>query len=102
MLKQSLDISDVYKTVQASWAGSLLTSSTVSDAPGRFTSRPRGISDDADNVGRFYVRNSHRCVPLDTRCRSDVLGPEFTLHYNMYQAAKSTAAPPPAIVPLKP
>jgi HAE1 family hydrophobic/amphiphilic exporter-1 len=40
----------------------------------------------AQNVGKFYVRNnSNQMVPLSTVTEiSPRLGPEFTMHYNMY------------------
>ena len=91
VLKQSLDISDVYKTVQAFMGGSFVnffnrfgrTWQVYVQAEGNFRTQ-------AENVGRFYVRNSSgQMVPLSTVVSLEPrLGPEYTLHYNMYQAAQ--------------
>ena len=91
VLKQSLDIGDVYKTVQAFMGGSFVnffnrfgrTWQVYVQAEGNFRTQ-------AENVGRFYVRNSSgQMVPLSTVVSLEPrLGPEYTLHYNMYQAAQ--------------
>ena len=91
VLKQSLDISDVYKTVQAFMGGAFVnffnrfgrTWQVYVQAEGDFRTQ-------AENVGRFYVRNtSGQMVPLSTVVSLEPrLGPEYTMHYNMYQAAQ--------------
>ncbi len=91
VLKQSLDISDVYKTVQAFMGGTFInffnrfgrTWQVYVQAEGSYRTQ-------AENVGRFYVRNtSGQMVPLSTVVSLEPrLGPEYTMHYNMYQAAQ--------------
>ena len=91
VLKQSLDISDVYKTVQAFMGGTFInffnrfgrTWQVYIQAEGNY--RTQG-----ENVGRFYVRNTTgQMVPLSTVVSLEPrLGPEYTMHYNMYQAAQ--------------
>ena len=64
VLKQGVDLGQVYKTLQAFMGGSSSTTSTASAARGRSTCRPRGNrAPRAENVGQFYVRNSEgdRC-----------------------------------------
>jgi len=91
VLKQGLAISDVYKTVQAFMGGTFInffnrfgrTWQVYVAAEGKYRTS-------SENVGRFYVRNSTgQMVPLSTVVSLEPrLGPEFTLHYNMYQAAQ--------------
>src|SRR5258708_15222569 len=51
----------------------------------------------AENVGRFYVRNSHGDnVPLSALTRIDPsLGPEFALRFNEYRGAQIFGNPAP-------
>jgi len=91
VLKQSLEISDVYKTVQAFMGGTFInffnrfgrTWQVYIQAEGNYRTL-------AENVGRFYVRNNTgQMVPLSTVVSLEPrLGPEYTMHYNMYQAAQ--------------
>lgn len=87
VIKQGVQLSDVYQTLQAFMGGAFVnffnrfgrTWQVYVQAEGDFRTQ-------ADNVGRFYVRNSAgQMVPLSavTSIRSR-LGPEFTMHYNMY------------------
>src|SRR2546422_2658415 len=81
-----------------SWAGSSVTTSTVSgrqwqvyiEAEGDYRTR-------AENVGQFYVRNRNgEMVPLSALTRFESrLGPEFTMRYNLYRSAQinGSAAP---------
>jgi hydrophobic/amphiphilic exporter-1 (mainly G- bacteria), HAE1 family len=87
VLKQGVSLSDVYQTMQAFMGGAFVnffnrfgrTWQVYVQADGSFRTQ-------ADNVGRFYVRNSTgQTVPLSavTSIKSR-LGPEFTMHYNIY------------------
>jgi HAE1 family hydrophobic/amphiphilic exporter-1 len=87
VLKQGVPLSDVYQTLQAFMGGAFINFfnrfgrvwQVYVQAEGDFRTQ-------ADNVGRFYVRNnSGQMVPLSTVTDiSPRLGPEFTMHYNMY------------------
>ena len=87
VLKQGVPLSDVYQTLQAFMGGAFINFfnrfgrvwQVYVQAEGDFRTQ-------AENVGRFYVRNnSGQMVPLSTVTDiSPRLGPEFTMHYNMY------------------
>jgi hydrophobe/amphiphile efflux-1 (HAE1) family protein len=87
VMKQGVPISDVYQTLQAFMGGSFINFfnrfgrvwQVYVQAEGDFRTR-------AENVGRFYVRNSAgQMVPLSTVTTiAPRLGPEFTMHYDMY------------------
>jgi hydrophobic/amphiphilic exporter-1 (mainly G- bacteria), HAE1 family len=87
VMKQGVALSDVYQTLQAFMGGAFVNFfnrfgrvwQIYVQAEGDFRTR-------ADNVGRFYVRNSAgQMVPLSAVTSIEPrLGPEFTMHYNMY------------------
>jgi HAE1 family hydrophobic/amphiphilic exporter-1 len=87
VLKQGVSLSDVYQTLQAFMGGAFInffnrfgrTWQVYVQAEGSFRTQ-------AENVGRFYVRNSTgQSVPLSAVTSiKPRLGPEFTMHYNMY------------------
>jgi HAE1 family hydrophobic/amphiphilic exporter-1 len=91
VLKQGVSLSDVYKTMQAFMGGAFVnffnrfgrTWQVYVQAEGNYRTQ-------AENVGRFYVRNnSGEMVLLSTVVSIEPrLGPEYTMHYNMYQAAQ--------------
>ena len=87
VMKQGVALSDVYQTLQAFMGGAFVNFfnrfgrvwQIYVQAEGDFRTR-------AENVGRFYVRNSAgQMVPLSAVTSIEPrLGPEFTMHYNMY------------------
>jgi multidrug efflux pump len=87
VLKQGVSLSDVYQTLQTFMGGAFVNFfnrfgrvwQIYVQAEGDFRTR-------AENVGRFYVRNSAgQMVPLSAVTSIEPrLGPEFTMHYNMY------------------
>lgn len=87
VLKQGVSLSDVYQTLQAFMGGAFVnffnrfgrTWQVYIEAEGTFRTQ-------AQNVGRFFVRNNNgQMVPLSTVTSIEPrLGPEFTMHYNMY------------------
>jgi HAE1 family hydrophobic/amphiphilic exporter-1 len=91
VLKQGLPLSDVYQTLQAFMGGSFINFfnrfgrvwQVYVQAEGDFRTQ-------AENVGKFYVRNSSgQMVPLSAVTSIEPrLGPEFTMHYNMYQCVQ--------------
>ena len=98
VLKQGVDISQVYQTLQSFMGGYFVnyfnrfgrTWQVYVEAEGDYRT-------DANNVRQFYVRNANNDpVPLDALAtiRNDV-GPEFTQRYNAYRAAQINGAPAP-------
>jgi HAE1 family hydrophobic/amphiphilic exporter-1 len=91
VLKQGVPLTDVYQTLQAFMGGSFINFfnrfgrvwQVYVQAEGDFRTQ-------AENVGRFYVRNSSgQMVPLSAVTSIEPrLGPEFTMHYNMYQCVQ--------------
>src|SRR5262245_48209750 len=98
VLKQGIDLSQVYETLQTFMGGFFVnyfnrfgrTWQVYIEAEGDYRT-------DASNMGQFYVRNSNGdSVPLDAVATiQNISGPEFTLRYNEYRAAQInvTAAP---------
>ncbi len=98
VLKQGVDIKDVYRTIQAFMGGSFIN---YFNRFGRqwqvYIEAEGGYRDRAENVGQFYVRNGKGdMVPLSSLTRFESRsGPEFTMRYNLYRSAQilGSAAP---------
>jgi HAE1 family hydrophobic/amphiphilic exporter-1 len=98
VLKQGVNLSDVYRTIQAFMGGYFINYfnrfgrqwQVYIEAEGEDRAR-------IENVGQFYVRNGRgENVPLSTLTTlKPRLGPEFTLRYNEYRSAQinGSAAP---------
>src|SRR5213592_3491395 len=91
VLKQGIALTSVYQALQAFLGGAFVNYfnqygrvwQVYVQAEGQFRTQ-------ADNVGRFYVRNAAgQPVPLSTLVRMrEVNGPEFTTRFNEYRAAQ--------------
>lgn len=91
VLKQGVNLSDVYQTLQTFMGGVMVNYfnrfgrvwQVYVQAEGEFRTR-------AENVGQFYVRNAAGdMVPLSALVTMDtVYGPEFTMRYNEYRSAQ--------------
>jgi len=92
VLKQGVNLTDVYNTIQAYMGGLFVNYYNdfgrtwqvyvEAEAPYRSTT---------DDLGQFYVRNGQgQTVPLEIRS-----GPEFTMRYNEYRSAQINAAAAP-------
>src|SRR5712691_7875162 len=91
VLKQGISLTSVYQALQAFLGGAFVNYfnqygrvwQVYVQAEGQFRTQ-------ADNVGRFYVRNAAgHPVPLSTLVRMrEVNGPEFTTRFNEYRAAQ--------------
>jgi hydrophobe/amphiphile efflux-1 (HAE1) family protein len=91
VLKQGVDVRDVYRTIQAFMGGSFINYfnrfgrqwQVYVEAEGAYRDRP-------ENVGEFYVRNrAGEMVPLSALTRFEGRsGPEFTVRYNLYRSAQ--------------
>jgi hydrophobe/amphiphile efflux-1 (HAE1) family protein len=98
VLKQGVNLNDVYRTIQAFMGGYFINYfnrfgrqwQVYIEAEGEDRAR-------AENVGQFYVRNGKgENVPLSTLTSvKPRLGPEFTLRFNEYRSAQinGSAAP---------
>src|SRR6266478_4495883 len=98
VIKQGVNISDVYKTLQAFMGGYFINYfnrfgrqwQVYIEAEGDYRTR-------AENVGQFYVRNNKGdSVPLSALTKIEPrTGPEFTMRYNEYRSAQinGSAAP---------
>jgi len=98
VLKQGIQIRDVYATLQAFMGGTFVNYFNQfgrtwqvyvgAEAPYRAT---------LDNVGQFYVRNKDgNMVPLSALTRFETRhGPEFKMRFNLYSAAQIIGAAAP-------
>src|SRR5262249_24830418 len=98
VLKQGVDIKDVYRTIQAFMGGAFINYfnrfghqwQVYIEAEGAYRDR-------AENVGEVDVRNRTRdMVPRSALTRFESRpGPEFTMRYNLYRSAQiiGSAAP---------
>jgi HAE1 family hydrophobic/amphiphilic exporter-1 len=95
VLAQGVNLSDVYKTLQAFMGGAFINYfnrfgrqwQVYIQAEGDYRTR-------AENLGQFYVRNSAgNMVPLSAVTSIDRrVGPEFTLRYNLFRCAQINAS----------
>jgi len=98
VIKQSVSVSDVYKTIQVFMGGYFVN---YFNRFGRewqvYIESEAENRNKAENVGQFYVRNSKGDnVPLSALTKIEPRsGPEFTLRYNEYRSAQinGSAAP---------
>ncbi len=98
VLKQGVDIKDVYRTIQAFMGGSFIN---YFNRFGRqwqvYVEAEGAYRDRMENVGQFFVRNrAGDMVPLSALTRFESRsGPEFTMRYNLYRSAQiiGSAAP---------
>jgi multidrug efflux pump len=98
VLKQGVNISDVYKVLQCFMGSGFIN---YFNRFGRqwqvFLQAEGDFRTNIENIGQFYVRNSAgQSVPLAalTSVRN-IYGPEFTMRYNLFRSAQinATAAP---------
>ena len=98
VIKQGVQINDVYRTIQAFMGGLFVNYfnrfgrqwQVYVEAEGEYRTK-------SENVGQFYVRNAAgEMVPLSalTRFKSGT-GPEFTMRFNEYRSAQLNGAAAP-------
>lgn len=98
VLKQSVDLGDVYKTLQTFMGGYFVN---YFNRFGRqwqvFVQADGDYRTNVEQVGQFFVRNKDGgMVPLSALTNSRSLsGPEFTMRYNLYRSAQINATPAP-------
>jgi HAE1 family hydrophobic/amphiphilic exporter-1 len=98
VLKQGVNLTDVYNTIQAYMGGLFVNYYNdfgrtwqvyvEAEAPYRATT---------DDLGQFYVRNSQgQSVPLTALAKFETrYGPEFTMRYNEYRSAQINVSAAP-------
>lgn len=98
VLTQGVQLKDVYDTLQAFMGGAFVnyfnrfgrTWQVYVQAEGDFRTN-------AENLGQFYIKNSKaEMVPLSTLTKIERrTGPEFVMHYNLFNCAQIVAGPAP-------
>ncbi len=91
VLKQNVPLTDVYQTLQAFMGGAFINFFNRFGRVWQIYVQAEGdFRTQADNVGKFYVRNNTgQMVPLSAVTTIERrLGPEFTMHYNLYQCVQ--------------
>jgi HAE1 family hydrophobic/amphiphilic exporter-1 len=98
VLKQGVDLAEVYKTLQTFMGGYFVN---YFNRFGRqwqvYVEAEDAYRTRAENLGLFYVRNhSGESIPMSALTSTkSISGPEFTMRYNLYRSAQlnGTAAP---------
>jgi HAE1 family hydrophobic/amphiphilic exporter-1 len=98
VLKQGLDVRDVYQTLQAYLGGLFLNQFNRFGRQWRVFLQAEGEERLSDqDIAQYYVRNNDgNMVPLSSLLKTrNILGPEYTNRFNLYRAAQiiGTAAP---------
>jgi HAE1 family hydrophobic/amphiphilic exporter-1 len=98
VLKQGVNIGEVYQTLQAFMGGPFIN---YFNRFGRqwqvYVQADGSYRTQVENVGQFYVRNkAGQMVPLSALVSMEqTYGPEFTIRYNAYRAAQINAIQAP-------
>jgi HAE1 family hydrophobic/amphiphilic exporter-1 len=98
VIKQGVNISDVYKTIQAFMGGYFINYFNQFGRQWQVYIEAEGsYRTNAENVGQFYVRNSNGDnVPLSSLIKVERRsGPEFTMRFNEYRSAQLIGAAAP-------
>ncbi len=98
MLKQGVNVNDVYKTLQSFMGSGFINYFNRFGRQWQVYIQAEGdYRTNIDNIGQFYVRNSEgKSVPLSALTTvKNISGPEFTMRYNLYRAAQINAAAAP-------
>src|SRR5689334_1905978 len=98
VLKQGVDVRDVYQTLQAYLGGLFLNQFNRFGRQWRVFLQVKGGERLSDrDIGQYYVRNNDgNMVPLSSLLSTRrILGPEYTNRFNLYRAAQiiGSAAP---------
>jgi HAE1 family hydrophobic/amphiphilic exporter-1 len=97
-LKQGVDLSSVYTTLQAFMGGAYVNDFNRFGRQWKvFLQAEPEYRQSAADIGAFYVRNADgEMVPLSTLVVTrEMQGPEFTTRFNLYRAAEITGSPAP-------
>ena len=100
VLKQGVNVSDVYKTLQSFLGSGFINYFNQFGRQWQVYLQAEGdYRTNIENIGQFYVRNAKgETVPLSalTSVRR-ISGPEFTMRYNMYRSAQINASGAPGV-----
>jgi HAE1 family hydrophobic/amphiphilic exporter-1 len=100
VLKQGVNISDVYKTLQSFLGSGFINYFNRFGRQWQVYIQAEGdYRTNIENIGQFYVRNAKgEAVPLSalTSIRR-ISGPEFTMRYNLYRSAQVNASGAPGV-----
>jgi HAE1 family hydrophobic/amphiphilic exporter-1 len=98
VLKQGVDLAEVYKTLQTFMGGYFVNYfnrfgrqwQVYVEAEGEYRTK-------AENLGLFYVRNHEgESIPMSALTTTkSISGPEFTMRYNLYRCAQINGAAAP-------
>jgi HAE1 family hydrophobic/amphiphilic exporter-1 len=98
VLKQGVNLNDVYKTLQSFLGSGFINYFNRFGRQWQVYVQAEGeFRTNIENVGQFYVRNNKgEAVPLSalTSVRN-IAGPEFTMRYNLYRSAQINASAAP-------
>jgi hydrophobic/amphiphilic exporter-1 (mainly G- bacteria), HAE1 family len=98
VLKQGVPIADVYKILQSFMGSGFINYFNKFGRQWQVFIQAEGdYRTNIENIGQFYVRNSEgKTVPLAalTSVRN-ILGPEFTMRFNLYRSAQINASAAP-------
>ncbi len=100
VLKQGVDLSDVYQCLQTFMGGYFVNYFNRFGRQWQVYVQAEGeYRTQAEQLGQFHVRNAAgQSVPLATLTRLEQrAGPEFTMRYNLYRGAQINAASAPGI-----
>jgi HAE1 family hydrophobic/amphiphilic exporter-1 len=100
VLKQGVELSDVYRCLQAFMGGYFVNYFNRFGRQWQVYIQAEGeYRTQAEQLGQFYVRNSAgNTVPLSALTRlDDRAGPEFTMRYNLYRSAQINASSAPGV-----
>jgi HAE1 family hydrophobic/amphiphilic exporter-1 len=98
VLSQGVKLQDVYQTMQCFMGGAFVNYFNRFGRQWQVYVQSEGdYRTQAENLGQFYVlNNSTNMVPLAALTRiGPTTGPEFTMRYNLYQAAQINASARP-------
>ncbi len=98
VLKQGVDVNDVYKTLQSFMGSGFINYFNKFGRQWQVYIQAEGeYRTNIDNIGQFYVRNKDgKSVPLSALTTvQNISGPEFTMRYNLYRSAQINAGAAP-------
>ena len=98
VLKQGVNIADVYKILQSFMGSGFINYFNKFGRQWQVFIQAEGdYRTNIENIGQFYVRNSEgKTVPLSavTSVRN-IVGPEFTMRFNLYRSSQINASASP-------
>ena len=100
VLQQGVKLQDVYQTMQCFMGGAFVNYFNRFGRQWQVYVQSEGdFRTQAKNLGQFYVlNNTNQMVPLGALTKiSETTGPEFTMRYNLYQAAQINASGKPGV-----